>query len=134
MKTPLAKLLGYLQIFIGASAIAGGLQLIIVPNGSEMGMSTEILSHSPFDNFLIPGITLFTVIGLGNLLGVWFSLKDKKSAGIFGSIMGATLISWMLIQIILIGWGTWLQPFFLGMGTIELIVGFLLFRRIKNRI
>jgi len=134
MKITLSKLLGYLQIFIGAGAIAGGIQLIIVPDGSVMRMNTEILSKSPFTNFLVPGITLVTVIGLGNLLGAWFSLKNKKSAGIYGSIMGATLISWMLIQIILIGWGIWLQPFYLTMGTFELILGILLFRRIKNLI
>lgn len=133
MNVPLNKSLGYLQIFIGAGAIAGGLQLIIVPDGSGMGMNTEILSKSPFNNFLVPGITLFTVIGLGNLLSAWFSLKGKKNAGIFGSIMGATLISWMLIQIILIGWGIWLQPFYLAMGTIEFFLGFILFRRMKNR-
>jgi hypothetical protein len=133
MKAPLNKLSGYLQIFIGAGAIAGGIQLIIVPDGSGMGMSTEILSKSPFTNFLIPGITLFTVIGLGNLLGAWFSLNDKKNAGIYGSIMGATLISWMLIQIILIGWGIWLQPFYLAIGTVELILGFILFKRMKSQ-
>jgi len=134
MKITLSKLLGFLQIFIGAGAIAGGIQLILVPDGSGMSMSTEILSKSPFTNFLIPGITLFTVIGLGNLFGAWFSLKNKRSAGIYGSIMGATLISWMLIQIILIGWGIWLQPFYLTIGTVELILGFLLFRRMKNLI
>jgi hypothetical protein len=134
MKITFSKLLGFLQIFISAGAIAGGVQLIIVPDGSGMGMSTEILAKSPFTNFLVPGITLVTVIGLGNLFGVWLSLKNKKIAGIYGSIMGATLISWMLIQIILIGWGIWLQPFYLTIGTVELIFGFILFRRKKNRI
>jgi|WetSurMetagenome_2_1015567.scaffolds.fasta_scaffold501898_1 hypothetical protein len=133
MKTSLTKLLGYLQIFIGAGAVAGGLQLIIAPDGSGMGMKTEILAQSPFTNFLIPGITLITVIGLGNLFGALLSLKNKKSAGIFGSIMGTTLIIWMLVQIILIGWGIWLQPFYLAMGTVELIFGFILFRRMKNQ-
>jgi hypothetical protein len=133
VKITFSKLLGYLQIFIGVGAIAGGIQLIILPDGSGMGMSTKILEHSPFTNFLIPGITLFIVIGLGNFFGSWLSLKKKKMAGIYGSIMGATLISWMLIQIILIGWGIWLQPFYLTIGTVELICGFILFKKIKNQ-
>ena len=133
MKVPFNKLLGYLQIFIGVGAIAGGIQLIIVPDGSGMGMTTEILSRSPFNSFLIPGITLFTVIGLGNLFGSWLSLKNKKPAGIFGSVIGMGLIIWMLVQIFFIGWGSWYQPLYLILGIIELILGFLLFKNIKNQ-
>ena len=133
MKAPLNKLLGYLQFFIGAGAIAGGLQLIIVPDGSCMGMNPDILIHSPFPNFLIPGIILVTIIGLGNLFGFWLSLRRIKFAGIGGVVLGIGLIIWILVQIFFIGWGSWYQPLYLILGIVESILGFLLFKKIKRQ-
>ena len=133
MKIILTKLLGYFQIFISAGALAGGIQLIVVPDGSSMNLSTGILAGTPFTNFLIPGISLFTVIGLGNLSGAWLCLKNKKIAGIYGLFLGMGLIIWMLVQIILIGWGSWLQPFYLTLGTFELVLGLMLFKKVKTK-
>lgn len=117
------KLLGYLQLFIGMGALAGGLPMILSPDGADIGFSTEALSTSPFDNYLIPGILLFTLIGLGNLAASFFSLKLKDPSGFFGIFFGSALIIWILAQFYFLGYGSWLQPFYLILGIIELGFG-----------
>jgi hypothetical protein len=53
-----------LLLFLGLSAMGGGYFLIISPSGKLLGgLPLSILEHSPFPNFLIPGIILFLILG-----------------------------------------------------------------------
>ena len=123
------KLLGYLQIFIGMGALSGGIPMILSPNGSSSGMNPDILQNTPFDSFLIPGIILVAINGIGSLAGSYFSLKFKKQAGHLGVVLGSALIIWILVQMILLGYASWLQPLFLLIGVIELALGFLVYKK-----
>ena len=42
----------------------GGEVLIISPSGKLFGMPLSMLQNSPFANFLLPGIILFTLLGV----------------------------------------------------------------------
>ena len=53
-----------LLVILGVGAIFGGGVLIISPSGKLFGMPLSMLDNSPFNNFLIPGIILFIVLGL----------------------------------------------------------------------
>lgn len=55
------RMLFVLHGFVGIGALAGGLATIINPN-EPLGVTVDALKNSPFNNFLIPGIILFTVI------------------------------------------------------------------------
>ncbi len=57
-------LLEFLMAFQAVGAIGGGLLLVIRPSGSLMRMPLSMLEHSPFPNFLIPGLFLLIVLGL----------------------------------------------------------------------
>ena len=93
----LTKILGGLQFFIGSSGIAGGMGLVTDPSGMNMEMSIEMLKHSPFTNFLIPGIVLFIVIGLGNMLGGALSFIRFRKAAETTMALGTFLIAWIII-------------------------------------
>lgn len=54
----------FLLSFLGLGAIFGGGVLIISPSGKMFGMPLSMLDNSPFNNFLIPGIILFSLLGL----------------------------------------------------------------------
>jgi len=56
-------LLVILMIFQAIGAIGGGLALVISPSGKLMQMPLSMLEHSPFPNFLIPGLFLLIVLG-----------------------------------------------------------------------
>jgi amino acid permease len=53
-----------LLLFNGIGAIYGGGNLILHPDGSSIELSPDWLKHTPFRDYLIPGIILFIANGL----------------------------------------------------------------------
>lgn len=65
----LRNILISLLLFLGLSAIGGGFLLIISPSGKMIGgLPLSILEHSPFSDFLIPGVILFIILELAPCL------------------------------------------------------------------
>lgn len=123
------QFLGYLQIFIGMGALSGGLPMLLSPDGSNSGLNIEHLQNTPFENYLIPGILLVLIIGAGNLVGSYFSLKFKNLAGHAGIVLGFALMIWIATQMLLLGNVSWLQPIFLLLGITELVLGISVFKK-----
>ena len=63
------RTLGSLQMFVGLSGVAGGIALVSDRSGFNVEMSTEVLAATPFSEFLVQGLVLLAIIGLGSLLG-----------------------------------------------------------------
>jgi hypothetical protein len=119
--------LGILQIFIGIGAIPAGLTMIIDPTAQGIGMSTDMLAGSPFPNFLIPGIVLFTVNGLGSLIGAFLTFKRHAFASLSAMGLGVFLMAWVVIQVSILGLPIhWLQWLYFFLGLMELVLGWLL--------
>ncbi len=91
-----------LLFFTGINALVAGFLFIIDPSGQSIGMSTSYLSNSPFNNFLIPGITLFIVNGLMNIVTAILCLKNYKHYSSWISIQGLLLSGWILIQVLFV--------------------------------
>ncbi len=66
--------------FQAVGAIGGGLALVIRPSGSLMQMPLSMLEHSPFPNFLIPGLFLLIVLGLLPAFTCYALLKKPRCA------------------------------------------------------
>jgi hypothetical protein len=115
---------GILQIFIGFGAVVCGFLMIINPDGSILNMPLSILNGSPFQNYLIPGLILLTVNGLGNMYSGILSFRKHKYAGFTGIIFGMGLMIWIFVQVSMIGGGHWLQYLYFVLGLIETLLGF----------
>lgn len=115
--------LGIFQIFIGVGAVFGGLGLVFDPTGSNLGMSTEWLQGSPFSSFLLPGIVLLSINGLGTLAGSVFTLKRSKSAGEIAVFLGIFMMLWIIVQVFSIGLSSLLQPLYIAVGIAEAYLG-----------
>lgn len=132
------KLLDYsTSIFltlIGLGAIAAGIGFILQPDGTSVGMSVDLLKNSPFEDFLIPGITLLAINGIFSLIGALLSFIGHRFAGITTMLLGVAMIIWISAQVYWMGWESWLQPTFLVVGTIEMALGlFMDVQHHKNR-
>ena len=114
--------------FLGLSAIGGGSALIISPSGKLIGgLPLSILNNSPFNNFFIPGIILFVVLGLVPILLIFalrikissplaehFNfLKDMHLAWSFSIYVAFALIIWIQVETIYIQRVGWLQTFYM---------------------
>lgn len=120
---------GMLQAFIGLGAIGGGLMLIMDPSGNAMGLPVDMLQGFPFPDFLIPGLFLFTVNGLGSMVGAGLSLARSRYAPEAAVLLGAILVAWILIQLAIIKSVHWLHILYFVLGFVELTLGLRLRRR-----
>jgi hypothetical protein len=131
MKRRLFIALAILHLFVGIGALPAGYGLFTTPDGSSLGMSTEWLDGSPFTDFFIPGLFLFLVLGVVNLLAAMPVFKQHKSSGFAGILMGGILVLWILIQVSIVGLSHWLQPLFFVVGLVQMTLGYWIFRLAK---
>lgn len=91
-----------LLLFNGIGALYGGGSLMLHPDGSGLYMSTTLLSHTPFSDFLIPGIVLFVVNGLFSLMVLLLAATHNKAYEWYITAQGVLLLGWLGVQILLI--------------------------------
>ena len=115
--------LGALQVFIGLGALGGGFMLVIDPSGSSLGVPISLLEGSPFSDFLIPGIFLLAVNGVGSMIGAGVSFTRRRYAQEIAIILGAILVAWIVIQVIIIRSIGWLHVLYFILGIVELGIG-----------
>ena len=103
----------FLVFFQSISAIAGGWGLVSEPSGSNLGFTVSMLKHSPFPDFLIPGLFLLIVLGIGPAI-IFYGLikkpklrlaeminmyKDYHWSWTFSYYLGIVLVLWIDIQV-----------------------------------
>lgn len=118
-----------LQAFNGLSGLAGGFGLITNPDGQALQMSTEWLQSTPFSNFLIPGIVLFSFNGLGNIAGFFTTLKKHKKAAHVAAFFGLVMMTWIIAQVSWIGYKSFLQPLYFSTGLLQFAAGLIWIRK-----
>ena len=118
------RALGILQIFIGIGAVPVGFMFIVDPTGASVGYALESLAGTPFRNYLIPGIFLFGVNGIGSLTGAILTLRRQMLASRAAVGLGVFLIAWIVAQVITLGPPLhWLQILYFVLGAVELLLG-----------
>ncbi len=136
-KRPLALwLLMCLLLFQGISATPSGFMLVLDPTGGRMQMPQEMLAGTPFPNYLIPGLILCIVLGLGAFfvmaclltLPDWAwarrlnPFKGQHWTWTASAAFGLALMIWITVQVLMIGLGAFIQVFYFGVGLTILLV------------
>lgn len=112
------KGIAFLHFFIGVGALFGGLAAMLQPNG-PLGISTDVLEGSPFENFLIPGLILFGFIGLGNVLSGMIVWRGSKLTGVISGFFGCGLMIWIFVQCWIMGDVVALHVLYFVLGMIQ---------------
>ncbi len=112
------RILFALHAFVGIGAMGGGMMAILYPQGPG-GMPVDALNNSPFRDYLIPGIILFAVIGLGNVFCAFSMLFKSKYQGYISSIFSWALVIWIIVQCIMLRLVASLHVIFLIIGLVE---------------
>lgn len=103
---PLYALLG-LNLFQGLSGLGGGFGLMVDPTGTSIQMPLEWLEGSPFSTYFLPGVILFTVLGIFPLV-VAFGVTGPRPWGWFGSLLvGVAVLIWLGVEIATVGFQAW---------------------------
>jgi hypothetical protein len=114
----LYRMLFALHIFVGVGAVFGGLAAITDPK-APLGIPIEVLKNSPFSSFLIPGIILFTLIGLGNIFSALMFRFNSRFQGYISSIFSWALVIWIIVQCIMLNSIAALHVIFFTIGLVE---------------
>jgi len=125
-----------LLFFLGVGGIVSGALLFSAPNGSLIGMPVDYLKGSPFSNFLIPGIILFLFVGVYQIF-VGYSLlrrptwhwPDKMNpcksyhwVWAASWAAGVILLVWIIVETVLLGYISLLQPIIAVWGVILILL------------
>lgn len=113
-----------LELFLCAGAVYGGWSLLTDPSGNSLGMpANAFLVGTPFDDYLVPGLILFTVNGAFPLLVAVATLMRLPLARYGHLAVGVLLTGWMAVQVLLIGLTATIQVVFFLLGLLILALG-----------
>ncbi len=112
-----------LLLFNGIGALYGGLSFMLHPDGSDLGMSAEYLRYSPFSDFFVPGVILFTCNGVLSLVATALVLFSHRYAVWAVLLQGAILVGWIAVQVLMVRDFQELHAVMLGTGVGLVVCG-----------
>ena len=114
---PVARLALALEVLLGIGAVFGGGALVLAPDGHLLSMPTSMLAGSPFRDYLIPGLVLFTVIGVYPLVAAVMAYRRVPIAPVAAMGVGVALMGWIAIEMVMLaGWGSLAWTLYLLLG------------------
>jgi hypothetical protein len=99
-----AKATLVLEVLLSVGALGGGLVLMIAPRGEIMPLPLAALAGSPFETYFVPGLILFTIIGLGPLVAAVLTWARHPVAPFLAVVVGAGLLVWVAVEVAIIGY------------------------------
>jgi hypothetical protein len=113
-------LLPAIELIVGCSAVAGGVALV----KGGIRMPIQWLSRTPFDSYIMPGLILFFIVGGSHLAAAYAILARCQSARSASLLAGMILTIWLIAQIAMIGYTSWMQLLFFILGLATLFLSF----------
>ncbi|MCZ0704425.1 hypothetical protein J2T56_002824 [Natronobacillus azotifigens] len=111
-----------LHLFIGIGAVFGGFGALVNPE-APLGMPADTLINGPFENFFIPGLFLFCILGGGNVIAAIMTIRDKSLCAYGSILLGLILCVWIVIQCYILYTVIFLHVLFFVLGLIQLVLG-----------
>jgi len=120
----LARLAMVLEILLGIGAVGGGSLFILAPDGHLMGLPLKMLAGTPFHSFLVPGLLLFTFVGVAPIVAAAITARRLAIGPLAALAVGVTLMSWITVEMVMFaGFTSLLWAFYLVLGTVIAAVG-----------
>ena len=101
-----------------------GVMMVYQPDGSLLGLQTDILQNSPFNNFFIPGILLASLFGGGCLIAILLVVIQSQFALRYIVFIGIVLMIWMIVQMMLVPYYNWIQGLYFVIGILLTLLSY----------
>jgi hypothetical protein len=118
-----------LELFTALGAIPVGIQLITDPTGAAVGFPPGWIEATPFGSYLVPGLYLLLVNGLGMLVLAGLTVRRHWTAPWLTGILGAGLVIWIAVQLVVMPETSFLQAMFGAIGLALVAIGVAWLRR-----
>jgi hypothetical protein len=105
-----------LELFTALGAIPVGVMFLADPTGRMVQVPQGWIEATVFGSYLVPGLYLLLVNGLGMLALAALTVRRHWSAPWLTGTLGVGLVIWILVEIVLLPETMWLTWVFLGTG------------------
>lgn len=109
-------------LLLGVSAVYGGLSLVLDPTGGLLGMPFEWIQGTVFGNYLVPGLVLLGVLGIGSFIVAYGLLRRSLWAWPAGMALGVATFVWIVVQLVAIQRYFFLQPVIAAIGVLIVLL------------
>jgi hypothetical protein len=103
---------------LGLGALAGGIALVAKPDGSVMHFDVALLAGSPFPDFVVPGLILGGLFGLGSFVAAVMGIRHARIAPFLAFAIGCGQMIWIVVELAIIREFSLLHPAFFGVGLV----------------
>lgn len=110
--------------FVTLTALPAGIMMAYNPDGSELGLSTDMLYATPFKSYFIPGLILALVVGGCNLVALFLIMTDNSQSYKLCMLSGILLTGWIIMQMLFLQYYSWLQGLYLLTGILIFLVSY----------
>jgi hypothetical protein len=118
-----------LELFTALGAIPVGIMFITDTSGATVGLPAGWIEGTIFGTYLIPGIYLLVVNGFGMLAVAALSVICHRVAPWLTGVLGAGLVIWILVELLLLPETMFLTWLFLAIGLVLGVVSLAWLRR-----
>jgi hypothetical protein len=118
-----------LELFTAFGAIPVGIMFITDTSGATVGLQAGWIEATPFGTYLVPGLYLLLVNGFGMLVAAALSLMRHRVAPWLTGVLGAGLVIWILVELLLLPETMFLTWLFLAIGLVLGVISLVWLRR-----
>jgi hypothetical protein len=108
-----------LELFTALGAIPVGLMLLTDTTGASVGFPKGWIEATIFGTYLLPGLYLLLVNGIGMLVLAGLTIQRHRWAPWLTGVLGAGLVIWIAVQLVVMPEVSFLQAMF---GTIGVVL------------
>jgi hypothetical protein len=101
---------------LGLGAVGGGIGIVMKPDGSAMAWDVKMLAGSPFSDFLVPGLILLGLFGVGSFAVVVLGLARFRIAPFLAFAIGCGQMIWITVELAILGELSFLHPTMFAVG------------------
>lgn len=120
-------LLGQLSL----RAVIGGAALMIAPSGTLVGVPLGPLANTPFHDFVLPGLVLFLVFGLGSALVCYGLYANRRWAWPGVITVALALLVWISVEVML---GFTRPTVYVNIGTAIGLIGIAIYPTVRRHL
>jgi hypothetical protein len=104
--------------FLGLGATGGGIFIVMKPDGSAMQWDVKMLAGSPFTDFLVPGLVLLGLFGVGSFVVAGMGLARSRFAPFLAFAIGCGQMIWITVELAILKELSFLHPTTFAIGLI----------------
>ena len=106
--------------FTGITAIGGGIEMLIYPQGNEFVPEAWLADIPIIDSWVVPGLFLLVVLGAGSLFTAYGLFRGQRRGWLATIALGVALIAWIGLEVVFLPERSFLEALYAGIGIILL--------------